>query len=536
AGRRIRRVPATSSRPPGRPDACPGALRVHQAADGGLARVRVPGGLLRPAQWTALRRAALDLGDGHLELTSRANVQVRGLLPGAESGLARRLAAVGLLPSPSHERVRNIVASPLTGLDGRGRWDARPVVEALDRGLCADPALAGLPGRFLFAVDDGRGDVVGAGADVALLPLPCGSVAVLLAGRDLGLRTAAADAADAADAALAAARAFLAERPADGAEAWRLAELPGGPERVAARLAAAPGVRRGTGRPEPPTRPAGGPTDRAGAPTAEARPESLGPPWPSGAAGPVGPVRQGDGRLALAVLAPLGRLTAAQAEAIGAAVTGPDGPRLTPWRGVVLPGVPAEEADRRLAELARCGLVTDAGSPWVGVTACTGAPGCARALADVRADAAAAVRGVDRGVDRGLDRGRGEPAGDRGEPTGGRSPAPAAAPRPGATLLPVHWVGCERRCGHPGGRAVEVRATGAGYEIRVAGQPVPPATAPPQANTAPPQTARAAPQVTATTGRTATGHTATAPATDAATLAAAVAAARRGPAPGEAAR
>ena len=90
-------------------DACPGALQVHQAADGALARIRLPGGMISPGQLTALADAATRFGSPAMELTSRGNIQIRGLTdPGA---LADAVAAAGLLPSPSHERVRNIVAS-----------------------------------------------------------------------------------------------------------------------------------------------------------------------------------------------------------------------------------------------------------------------------------------------------------------------------------------------------------------------------------------------------------------------------------------
>ncbi len=54
-----------------RADACPGALQTHSAADGELARVRIPGGLLGSAQLRGLAAAARDLGDGALEMTSR---------------------------------------------------------------------------------------------------------------------------------------------------------------------------------------------------------------------------------------------------------------------------------------------------------------------------------------------------------------------------------------------------------------------------------------------------------------------------------
>ncbi|MET0319040.1 MAG: precorrin-3B synthase, partial [Rhodococcus fascians] len=80
---------------------------MHQAADGSLARVRLPGGVVTPAQMLVLSGAATELGNGSMELTSRGNVQFRAVSDGDE--LARRLSDAGLLPSPTHERVRNIL-------------------------------------------------------------------------------------------------------------------------------------------------------------------------------------------------------------------------------------------------------------------------------------------------------------------------------------------------------------------------------------------------------------------------------------------
>ncbi len=382
----------TTARP--RPDACPGALQTHQAADGELARVRVPGGFLDPEQLRALAAAARDLGDGALELTSRGNLQLRGLAPGAARELGDRLAAAGLLPSETHERVRNVLASALTGRAG-GHLDARPWVRALDAALCADPALAALPGRFLATLDDGRGDVSGLGGDVGLLARAPDDVALLLAGADTGLRAAPGDAVGLL---LAAARAFLAERAAQGGTAWRLAELDDGPARVAARL---PGART--------------------APAAV-------PPAPQ--SGPVGAISQDDGRTALVGIVPLGRLSAGQADLL--ARLAPE-VQLTPWRSVVVPDLPEDRVDDAAVDLHRTGVVFDAASPWARVTACAGRPGCAKALADVRADAAAAV-------------------------------ASGALP-PGR----VHWAGCDRRCGRPRGDVVDVVATAAGYEVYSSG-------------------------------------------------------------------
>ncbi|GAA0805771.1 precorrin-3B synthase [Spirilliplanes yamanashiensis] len=358
--------------PPGRrpgPDACPGALRLHAAADGPLARVRVPGGVVTAAQLRAVGALARAHGDGHAELTSRANLQLRALRAEPVT-LAAALRAAGLLPSDTHETVRNILASPLAA--------TRLPVARLDAGLCADARLADLPGRFLFALDDGALDVA-ARADVAAVPAG-GATAILLAGADAGVRVA-----DPVAGLLAAAHAFLDERAAQGGTAWRLAELTDGPARVAARL--------------------GGALD---GPRLAVRPGS--PVAPGLLPGPAGP--------AVSALVPLGRLHADQLDALAAAG---DPVVVTPWRGVVVPGL----ADP--APLAAAGLETSPGSRWAGVSACAGRPGCAKSHADVRAAADAATR-----------------------PGGGR---------------PVHWTGCPRGCGAPAGDHVRVEATATGWTV-----------------------------------------------------------------------
>lgn len=138
-------------------DRCPGVLRLHEAADGLLARVRLPGGRLDASGMCAVASAS-RLGNGVVELTSRASLQIRGLV---DDGLVVPLSAAGLLPSASHERVRNILASPLAGRE----VDA--LVAALDAKLTTDPELENLSGRFLFAVDDGTG-LHGRAADVTI--------------------------------------------------------------------------------------------------------------------------------------------------------------------------------------------------------------------------------------------------------------------------------------------------------------------------------------------------------------------------------
>lgn len=334
-------------------DACPGALQVHQAADGALARVRLPGGMIDAAGLEALADAATRFGAGTLELTSRANLQVRGIRgESAITGLADAVTAAGLLPSPSHERVRNIIASPLSGRVG-GATDIRTWVSELDGAICAEPELADLPGRFLFSIDDGTGDVSGLGADVGVQVVGRGAdtdTALLLAGSDTGVRL---DPDRAVQTLITLARRFATAR----GSAWRVNELADPSPLLAGFSAFAPG----------------GPVVSAGRP-------------------PVGWIAQEDGRVALGAVVPLGVLTARQAQFVAAVATPVV---ITPWRSLVICDLEEGVADTVLRVLAPLGLVFDDNSRWLQVSACVGRPGCDRSAADVRADAVRAVDGTE---------------------------------------------------------------------------------------------------------------------------------------------
>ncbi|MER5551359.1 precorrin-3B synthase [Streptomyces sp. NPDC002793] len=376
-------------------DACPGALRLHAADDGALARIRIPGGVLTPHQAEALGQAAERLGDGELHLTSRGNVQLRGLAPDCGAELALLLSRAGLLPSERHERVRNVVASPLSGVDGLGAMDVRPWLTGLDRLLCGSDLATELSGRFLFAIDDGRGDVDALGADLTLIGHSDGDALLRVGERDAVLRVPAADGPRAA---VTAAEAFLDTARDTGA--WRVKDLPADaaatlPDDVRRRLEQAGVSATPRSRPRPP--------------------EAL-PPTP-------GRVPGGGREAALSVGVPLGRLDLAQWRLLSCG----GGLRLTPWRGAVVTGIAADRADGLLGELSGAGLITGPDSPWGGVGACIGRPGCAKSLADVRAEAGAAVGPAGR--------------------------------------LPVYWSGCERRCGHPHGEWIDVVATPGGHRV-----------------------------------------------------------------------
>lgn len=332
-------------------DACPGALQVHQAADGALIRVRLPGGMITATQLAALAEAATEFGSGSLELTSRGSLQVRGIAdtPETRAAAAELIAGAGLLPSATHERVRNIVASPLSGRVG-GLADVRPWVAQLDAAIAADPALAGLTGRFWFSIDDGRGDVSGLRADVGVHVLGEFSgdyAALLLAGSDTGIRLPNEDAVSAMT--------TVAARFAEiRGKRWRVSELDDVGELLGGLTPTAP---------------------PAGEFTTTTR-------------GPVGWIEQDDGRVALGAAVPLGVLPARTAEFL-AAIEAPL--VITPWRTLLVCDLREAEAEVSVRVLAPMGLVFDQNSPWLDVSACTGSPGCEHSAADVRADAEAFV-------------------------------------------------------------------------------------------------------------------------------------------------
>jgi len=345
-------------------DRCPGVLRPHQAADGAMVRVRVPGGRTSGPQLASLGAAARRYGSGLLQLTSRASLQVRGLPEVLPEAFEEAVSAAGLLPSTSRERVRNVVCSPLTGLVG-GLADLRPLVGALDAALLTAPGLGELSGRFLLGLDDGRGDVA------ALAP----DLTYLATGEDRGLllvggghaRPVRQDEAVAAMVALG--QDFVGAAAASGA--WRVRDLP----------------------------------DWAGSVA-----EPLAPPLPAPPVVPLGRV----GRHA-SVSVPLGLLSPAQLAVVVDAAAG-GAVVLTPWRGLVVP-----DAADRLADLVAVGLVAEAASPWTAISACVGAPWCAKGRVDTRA-LVQSVASLEARWDR------------------------------------THVSGCERRCGAPTGPHVDLVA------------------------------------------------------------------------------
>ncbi|MCE8521490.1 cobalamin biosynthesis protein CobG [Ruegeria pomeroyi] len=142
---------------------CPGAHRPMMSGDGLVVRVRPRLARLSVAQALGLCALADRFGNGTIDLTNRANLQLRGVGEADHQPLLAELAALDLLDGePGIEVRRNILFSPL--------YTHGDLTERLGRELTARLGeLPALPAKFGFAIDTGAGRLLsGDSADIRL--------------------------------------------------------------------------------------------------------------------------------------------------------------------------------------------------------------------------------------------------------------------------------------------------------------------------------------------------------------------------------
>lgn len=352
-----------------RPSACPGLLRIVQALDGGICRVKLPGGALAANQARVIAEVAQRFASGVLELTNRSNLQIRGVRAESEQDLIRALLAANLGPSVlDADDVRNLMLSPAAGLDPQQYMDTRALADELLALLQNNSALHVLSAKFAIQLDGGESlCMLEHPHDLWLRALPGAPQLIFgLAGcptdKPLGM-VAAANAVQLVEAIL------LTFLECAGPEQSRMRQL----------LESIPAdelVRRVQAR-----------LPFAISPVAVECQRQI-----PAAAPPIGIIAQRQAELAMvAASAPLGRISAEQLGAVAElAQRHADGSlRLTPWQGLLIPNVQIHEADNVLAALTQVGLLTNRAAPLPNLIACTGSAGCARGLADTKHDALA---------------------------------------------------------------------------------------------------------------------------------------------------
>jgi precorrin-3B synthase len=327
-----------------------------ETGDGYVLRLKPRGGVLDLDLAEALGLLALRYGNGLLDVTARANLQIRGATSETVEPLIRSLADLGLLdPSAGAEAIRNIVSSPLAGLDDRAEIDIRPAITALQERLVGEPALHALPAKWSFAIDDGGAlSLADVAADVRFEAGPDRLMHVGLA-NDPARGLCAPE--RIADVASALAMLALAARP----EPKRMAALVW--EQGASALLAAIGLQLAT---------------QTLTPRAAHRPaEIVG--WHGehqtsfyGVAPPFGSLKAQD------LLDLVSSARAVQARDL----------RLTPWRVILVTGVSWSSVAALAQALDQTSLIENFADPRLSIAACSGAPACHRATTSTRTDAA----------------------------------------------------------------------------------------------------------------------------------------------------
>jgi precorrin-3B synthase len=333
---------------------CPGARRPMLSGDGLIVRIRPHGGSLPVASLGAIADAASRFGNGQIDLTRRANLQIRGVTEDSLDLLWQALSALDLLDdSAEGEAIRNIAINPLAGIDRTEVFDVRPVAQALEARLVQSPDLQALPGKFGFVIDGGGllplTELV---ADVRLEARRDGadfSVAIGLAtaGGVAWLATAAPS--EAADIALQVARAILAR----GGRAHALA-----PQAIDA-------VRAELGQPEVVSTNAQDPD--------QAR------------------LRRGllpleEERSVVGLGAAFGRIEGPQLAALAEALAGlgVSEVRLSPWRTIYAEVNTRADAEELIGAARGRGWIVDDADPLVRIDACSGAGCCTATVLPTR--------------------------------------------------------------------------------------------------------------------------------------------------------
>jgi len=124
--------------------------------DAFMARLRIPGGALTSHQLRELARIAQQLTSGYVQVTTRANFQMRLIQPKDAPEFLRRIQAIGLHTRGSGaDNIRNLTMNPTAGVDPVELIDVSPYLQALGQVIINDRSFYDLPRKFNIAYDGG---------------------------------------------------------------------------------------------------------------------------------------------------------------------------------------------------------------------------------------------------------------------------------------------------------------------------------------------------------------------------------------------
>lgn len=370
-----------------------GLFHVSPTQDSFMLRMRVPGGSLTSAQMRGLAAMSERWGCGRLDLTTRANVQIREFEPRSIVDVLNTIQKLGMSSrGAGADNIRNITASPISGYDRHELMDVQPLADALQNYISNSRDMYGLPRKFNIAIDSGGaistladtndigfvavrvGEDKSVPAGVYFRVLLCGITGHRQFATDCGLLLRP-DQLVAVAAAMV--RVFVENGDRTDRKKARLKYLIDrwGVEKFleeTEKKLAFPMLRVDAAECEP-----RGPVDRAGH---------------------IGVHGQAQKELNyIGVVVPVGALAAQQARVVAeiAERFGSGEIRLTVWQNLLIPNVADENVEAACEALRSAGLEYAAGTVLSGTVACTGNRGCKYAATDTKAHALELAKELD---------------------------------------------------------------------------------------------------------------------------------------------
>ncbi|MGC2415418.1 MAG: NirA family protein [Stellaceae bacterium] len=374
-----------------------GLFYVAPNQDAFMLRLRLPGGILSSHQARGLAGIAERFGGGTLDVTTRANLQIREIGAAYPLEVLEAVQELGLTSRGSGaDNIRNLTGSPTAGIDPQELVDTRPLTRALYHHILNHRELYGLPRKFNIAFDGGGGmamledtaDIGFAAVRVAPeKPVASGLYFRMLLGGLTGHGSVARDAGvllepnEVVAAAAAILRVFIDHGDRTDRKRARLKYLieRWGLEKVIGEAAAHlpfPWRFVAADLCEP-----RGPVDRHGhiGVHAQAQP----------------------GLSYIGVVLPASRLTAPQLRGLADIATrrGSGSLRLTVWQNLLISDIPDAQIAAASAEIEALGLATKASAVRAGLVACTGNAGCKFSLSDTKRHALEIADHLDARID-----------------------------------------------------------------------------------------------------------------------------------------
>ncbi|MBI2948347.1 MAG: NirA family protein, partial [Verrucomicrobia bacterium] len=133
-----------------------GLFYLTPAKEAFMCRLRIPGGVVKSFQLRELARISTELTTGYVQITTRANFQLRLIEPKNAPEVLRRIQAVGLHSrGAGADNIRNLTCNPTAGVDPHELIDTLPLCQQLAQIIINDRSFYDLPRKFNIAFDGG---------------------------------------------------------------------------------------------------------------------------------------------------------------------------------------------------------------------------------------------------------------------------------------------------------------------------------------------------------------------------------------------